>query len=235
MERSAVFIVPMMNRFSGRREPLLAVAVEQLDLGLAVLQQEVQLAEHLGDVGAVDLVDDQHERLARAFAGLVGDPLERARASPSATPRRRRRSRPGGSPRRSPRRCTSGGTAPAPDCASGQPAGLEQLLQRDTSCPCPGGPSRTTCRRSFRLSRSSRSQLSSAWWSSAARAATSQVRTGRLGPRLGLGAGSTGSGSGRCPARRRAARSRASTRSVRLTTSSPLNRSASAGCSQGGS
>ena len=58
-------------------EPV-AVAVQQLDLGVAVIQEEVQLAEHLGDVGAIDLVDDEHVRLGRRIARLLGDPAQRA-------------------------------------------------------------------------------------------------------------------------------------------------------------
>ena len=49
----------------------------QLDRLVAVLEQEVQLAEDLREVGPVDLVDDQDERLVRMVAG-VGRPMRRS-------------------------------------------------------------------------------------------------------------------------------------------------------------
>lgn len=45
---------------------------------LAVLQQEVQLTEHLRQVGPVDLVDDQDVRVRRVLPRPLGQQLERA-------------------------------------------------------------------------------------------------------------------------------------------------------------
>ena len=65
IDRSAVFIVPMISRFFGQTERLSAVL--EHDFLVAVLQQEVEFAEDLGEVAAVDLVDDEHVRLLGVF------------------------------------------------------------------------------------------------------------------------------------------------------------------------
>ena len=51
--------------------------IRSIDL-VAVLQQEVQLAEDLRQVGAVDLVDDQDVRLAGVLARLVDELAQRS-------------------------------------------------------------------------------------------------------------------------------------------------------------
>ena len=63
-----------------RQRERLVGAVLQVDPVVAVFQQEVQLAEHLGQVRAVHLVDDQEVRLAlvAGFGGLLGEPAQRA-------------------------------------------------------------------------------------------------------------------------------------------------------------
>ena len=66
----------MMRRFVGQREGLIGVL--EVDAVVAVLEEEVQLAEDLGDVAAVDLVDDQDVGLVRVLAGVAGDALQRA-------------------------------------------------------------------------------------------------------------------------------------------------------------
>ena len=51
-----------------------------MDRHIAVLEQEVELAEDLGDVAAVDLVDDQDVRLVRGRPARLGDELAGRRA-----------------------------------------------------------------------------------------------------------------------------------------------------------
>ena len=70
IERSAVFIVPM-TRGSPERE--LVARVLEPDALVAVLEQEVELAEDLRDVAAVDLVDDQDEQLVGRLRRRFGD------------------------------------------------------------------------------------------------------------------------------------------------------------------
>ena len=62
-----------------REDELLARRVLQADRLVAVLQQEIQLAEHLGQVRPVDLVDDQDVRGARVIGRHLGEVAERAR------------------------------------------------------------------------------------------------------------------------------------------------------------
>ena len=75
IDRSAVFIVPMISRFSGSEngssEYCNAMVV------VAVLKQEVQLPEHLRHVAPVDLIDHQIRRCRRVGVGGCGQPFER--------------------------------------------------------------------------------------------------------------------------------------------------------------
>lgn len=47
----------MMYRFFGKRERLIGIL--QAYLCVAVLKQEIELAEHLGKIASIDLVDDE--------------------------------------------------------------------------------------------------------------------------------------------------------------------------------
>ena len=61
----------MNQRFAGSEKG--STRVLELDALVAVLQEEVELAEHLGDVRAVELVDQEHERRIRLGACSLGD------------------------------------------------------------------------------------------------------------------------------------------------------------------
>ena len=80
MDLSEVFIVPMMNRLGGRAKTFVRVVLE-VDALVAVLQQVVQLAEDLGEVAAVHLIDDQKIRLIAVAlrCRFVGDTPQRPR------------------------------------------------------------------------------------------------------------------------------------------------------------
>ena len=67
IDRSAVFIVPMNQRSLGQLEGVVGPVQGAHGL-VAVLEQEQQLAEHLGQVGPVDLVDDHDVALAGRVA-----------------------------------------------------------------------------------------------------------------------------------------------------------------------
>ena len=75
IERSAVFMVQMNSRFLGSRNGFAAVL--EPDRLVPVLQQEVQLAEHLGDVAAVELVDDEDVGGLRVILGQLRDAPQR--------------------------------------------------------------------------------------------------------------------------------------------------------------
>jgi hypothetical protein len=69
-------MVPMRNRFS--EGEFLFERILQADRLVTVLEQEVELAEDLGQVSPIDLVDDQLKRHRPAHTvGLLGpEPLE---------------------------------------------------------------------------------------------------------------------------------------------------------------
>ena len=97
MERSAVFIVPIRKRFVGSVNRSSSGEYMQRRRLVAVLEQEVQLAEDLGQVAAVDLVDDQHVRLGRVVPGARRPVGATARAR-SSKPTLAARPRPGRNP-----------------------------------------------------------------------------------------------------------------------------------------
>ena len=84
-----MFMVPMMNTLLRQPEPpILLVGVHQVDRLIAVLEQEVELPEHLGEVASVDLVDDQDVRRARVVESLIDDAPHRAGSQLETTLRR---------------------------------------------------------------------------------------------------------------------------------------------------
>ena len=61
-----------------RERGLFRFLIHQLRGSFSILQQEVEFAEHLGEVPAVDLVDDQEVLPVRIVLRLLGDPHERS-------------------------------------------------------------------------------------------------------------------------------------------------------------
>jgi hypothetical protein len=76
MDRSAVFIVPIMNRFCGSVNSLSGEYCKLMEES-RYSRQEVQLAEHLGQVRSVDLVDDQDVSRGRVRRGHLREVAER--------------------------------------------------------------------------------------------------------------------------------------------------------------
>jgi len=80
IERSAVFNAEDDHHIAWQSERYGVVrGVHQIDCLVAAFEQEAQLTENLGEVPAIDLVDDQHEQLIRMLTGAAGQTAHRTR------------------------------------------------------------------------------------------------------------------------------------------------------------